>query len=165
MRKYLLITSILKGDCKPVENADLFNLSFLFFILTSARWISFESNVRQYFTTSDDLTTSDNILQCHNIDILVSMTHTFDSISFLIVNSPNTPYREFSQHPRPRPNGARRCRYHPDRNSTRQWRNVATPDPYIPAKLTPSRLPGSLGLPFAMYPCRCERCRPPSERE
>ena len=39
-----------------------------------------------------------NLLQCHAIDILVSMTHIFDSCYFLIESSPNTPYRDFSQH-------------------------------------------------------------------
>ena len=38
-----------------------------------------------------------NILQYHDIEILVSMTHIFDSSYFLFKSHPNTPYREFFQ--------------------------------------------------------------------
>ena len=88
-RPYLLITPILKGDHKPVDNANLLKLSFSVFLSTAARWIFFESNFRRYFTTSDDKT-SDGLLQRHAIHILVSMTHTFDPSHFLIVFSQQT---------------------------------------------------------------------------
>ena len=47
-------------------------------------------NVRRSYNTI-------NSLQRHAIDILVSMTHIFDSSYFLFESSLNTPYRGFSQ--------------------------------------------------------------------
>ena len=44
---YILRTPILKDDHMPIENANLSNLSFLTFLLTSAHWLYFESNVRR----------------------------------------------------------------------------------------------------------------------
>ena len=67
--------------------------------------------------------------------------------------------------PRAQPNGARRHRYNTNRNPMRQWYDAAAPDPAIPAKLTPNRLPGIPDLPSSTYPRGCERRHPPSKRE
>ena len=61
------------------------------------------------------------------------------------------------------PNEARRCRDHPEKNHTIQWNNTASPEPAILDKTTPSRYPGSPGLPSATYLYICKHRHPPFE--